>query len=293
VKNGKVYYYGIQAINSQLDGNVTSPVDIIPTGPASSPRNLVASSVNGAIFLQWDEPLDDGGQEITSYILLRGNHQLNLSFHKDVGTVLNYTDEDAEPGTGYFYAVVAVNIEGESQPSSVAFVEITQTVDDEEEESNNMVMIIVIVVVVVLLIALIIGGIILSRRKGEEEGEEEPQFQESEKEKEYRLMMERRKQMSEFTDVALTTDEAHAVDHEEHHMSYEDLYGNNSGKEEEGTSPEVQSGPVGTETAGEGASPPVETGGESQPAPVEYQKPPAEVEEEQPAPEGSEYIPPS
>ncbi|MGA1848601.1 MAG: fibronectin type III domain-containing protein [Thermoplasmatota archaeon] len=295
VKNGKVYYYSIQAINSQLDGNLTSPVEAKPTGPASSPRNLVASTVDGAIFLQWEEPVDNGGQEITSYILLRGNHQNNVSFHKDVGLVLNYTDEDAEPGVGYFYAVVATNLEGESPASSAAFVEITRTEGEEEEESNSMVMIIVITVVVVLLIALIIGGIILSRKKGEDEDrDEEPQFQESEREKEHRLMMERRKKMSEFTDVALTTEEAHAIDHEEHHLSYEDLYGNVSGGEEKTqSSTDVQSGPVDAQTPVEGSAPPEQPSVQPQPAPVEYQKPPAEIEEEQPAPEGSEYIPPS
>jgi len=294
VVNGRIYYYGIQAINSQMDGNVTSPMELNPTGPASSPRNILASVVNGAIFLQWGEPADNGGKVVTGYILLRGDNQQNLSFHKDVGPVLNYTDEDAEPGVGYFYAVVAVNSEGESPPSSATFAEIQKTVDEEENGGSNTIMFIVIGVVALLLFALIVGGIILSRKKGEEkEDEKEPEFQESEKEREHRLMMERRKQMSEFTDVALSTEEAHALDHEERKLSYQDLYGTLPGEEPVAQSTaDVQTGFVNSGPQIGGFAPDEPATPSPQPAPVEYQKPPAEIEE-QPAPEGSEYIPPS
>jgi hypothetical protein len=94
--------------------------------------------------------------------------------------------------------------------------------------------------------------------------------------------------MGEYTDVALTTDEAHAVDHVEHKLSYEDLYGSTPSMEEVENPPEEAAQPPAPD-------PTPDTGdAQEQTQEVEYQPPP-EVPEEPVAEseETTEYIPPS
>ena len=53
---------------------------------------------------------------MTGYLVLRGTTAEDLEVYEDVGLRLVFIDEDLELETPYFYSVVAVNSEGQSEP---------------------------------------------------------------------------------------------------------------------------------------------------------------------------------
>jgi titin len=240
VDNGVTYFYSIMAVNGMMEGNLTPIQETEPTGPPTSPRSLVTSVVGDTILLEWELPRSNGGEPITGFVILRGPSKFNLTEYDQVGLIFNYTDTDVELGEEYFYAIVAVNDVGRSTQSSSSGSEIYEEADDSKEEQDMLPLILGSIVVVVIIAGLVIFVIIMTKKKQKEEVEGAQEFEESEKEKEHRLVLERRKQMEEFTDVALNTQMAHAHDHDEHHYTYEDLYGNLSKEEEEVSSGEVE-----------------------------------------------------
>lgn len=85
--------------------------------PPSVPRNLEAAPGDSSVILEWDSPASDGGTPITGYKIYRGTTSGALSFLKDViGT--STTDSGLTNGQIYYYAVSAVNSEGEGPQSS-------------------------------------------------------------------------------------------------------------------------------------------------------------------------------
>jgi hypothetical protein len=73
-----------------------------------------------SINVTWVAPADDGGADITSYIVGRLNTANLTLTTKNVGLVLTYNDTDLTERTTYVYAVKAVNSEGESDSSTSA-----------------------------------------------------------------------------------------------------------------------------------------------------------------------------
>ncbi|MBN1538839.1 MAG: fibronectin type III domain-containing protein [Candidatus Thermoplasmatota archaeon] len=262
VVNGVTYYYSVMAMNEKAEGDLCPPVDAEPLGPPDPPRNLVLSVLEDSILLEWEQPRSNGGRTLTGYIIMRGPSQLNLTDYTDVGFVQNFTDTDIEKGITYYYAIKGVNEIGEGKQSNTAYGKIQETVINGEEKDSTLLYVVGGAVFLIVLAILIIVVVVLSKRK--QTGEEEaPEFEESEKEREYRLIMERRQQMKEYTDVALTTDEAHAHDHAEHKLSYEDLYGSVPNLEE--IEQPAPFGPVQTETSDQNAAQSASEGTTSQP----------------------------
>ncbi|MBN1389357.1 MAG: fibronectin type III domain-containing protein [Candidatus Thermoplasmatota archaeon] len=284
VVNGISYYYSILAINEKAEGELHSPIEAEPLGPPDPPRNLVVSVKEGVILLEWEQPRANGGRTITGYVILRGPSQLNLTHYADTGYVRNFTDSDTEKGVTYYYAVKATNEIGEGKQSNFATGKIPIDEKVTKERDSALMYVIGGIAFLVLVIALIVVVVIMSRKKKDDEKEEAPVLEESDKEREHRLVMERRQQMKEYTDVALTTDEAHALDGRNRKLTYEELYGSGT------TTGEVEKGPVpaGSDSEQPDYQPPTE-GEVPRPAPVDE---PGE-EANPPGGEGQEYIPPN
>jgi len=90
----------------------------------SPPKNLKVTAVSEtSVGLCWDEPSDDGGAEITGYIVEK--HEANKrSWNKvDVTTSMEYTVEKLTEKNEYFFRVAAQNDVGTSE-----FVELKQAV---------------------------------------------------------------------------------------------------------------------------------------------------------------------
>jgi fibronectin type 3 domain-containing protein len=85
----------------------------------SAPINLTAVSGDSVIVLKWDAPENDGGSNVTDYMVYKGIDSTNLSLHATLGDVRDYNDTDLVIGRTYYYAISCRNGVGESDPSDI------------------------------------------------------------------------------------------------------------------------------------------------------------------------------
>jgi fibronectin type 3 domain-containing protein len=76
-------------------------------------RNVTASAGEGQTILHWQEPNDDGGSNITNYIIYRGTSPGEETRLIKIGNVLSYIDAPLTNGKAYFYKISAYNSVGE------------------------------------------------------------------------------------------------------------------------------------------------------------------------------------
>ena len=98
-------------------------LSVIPasTMAAEVPGVPVGFSVTAgdeAVILAWSEPADDGGSDITGYRIYRGIMEDGLGIVEDV-TDMHYTDTGLQNGQPYYYAVSALNAEGEGEKTGI------------------------------------------------------------------------------------------------------------------------------------------------------------------------------
>ena len=119
-------------VRARMDQNTSSPwsgpwsqatqtVSAPPAGAAATPTGLVVALDYGVPVLSWNDPADDS---ITGYRIRRGSHANDLPvLVNDTGSPANtYTDDTAQAGHAYVYAVQAVNDAGASGYSGTASV---------------------------------------------------------------------------------------------------------------------------------------------------------------------------
>jgi len=101
-------------------------LSVAPT-PASAasvpgvPTAFTVVSLDETVTLAWSEPTDDGGSAITGYRVYRGIMADGLGIVEDVTEML-YTDTGLSNGQTYYYAVSALNAEGEGEKTEVLSV---------------------------------------------------------------------------------------------------------------------------------------------------------------------------
>jgi len=83
-------------------------VGVAVVRPPAAVRGLTASLGQRAIGLTWTPPDDDGGSDVTIYIVYRREPTGGYA-RLDWTVLTNYTDTDVEPGTEYWYYVTAKN----------------------------------------------------------------------------------------------------------------------------------------------------------------------------------------
>lgn len=112
---GKVHIaYQLAPSNEIWYGSFTPLVTTVP-GP---PTGLSAMVVDGEVHLSWVPPEDDGGRNITSYIVYRGVDGASMIALASIEDT-SYIDADPAGGLGYLYQVSAVNPEGEGARSAI------------------------------------------------------------------------------------------------------------------------------------------------------------------------------
>ncbi len=81
----------------------------------SAPMNLTADVDTGAVTLDWDAPINDGGAPITHYLIYRGSTAEGLSVYAEVdGATDSFVDLGLENGVTWIYRIKAGNSEGYS-----------------------------------------------------------------------------------------------------------------------------------------------------------------------------------
>lgn len=88
--------------------------------PPSKPLNIQATRGDQQVALQWFAPDDDGGSEITGYVVLKGTASGTYPTSISLGAVTSYVDHEVQNGVPYFYCVAAKNKNGQGERSNEA-----------------------------------------------------------------------------------------------------------------------------------------------------------------------------
>lgn len=90
------------------------PTPVFAANVPGVPTAFTVVSHDETVTLVWSEPVDDGGSAITGYRIYRGMMEDGLGIVEDVTDML-YTDSGLSSGQTYYYAVSALNAEGEGE----------------------------------------------------------------------------------------------------------------------------------------------------------------------------------
>lgn len=115
--NGQEYYFAVEAVNA-AGSSTKSYADAMPCTVPDAPTGLVAVAGEGSVALNWTAPSDNGAA-ITAYKVYWGTSASSLSHVLQVSTI-SATVTGLTGGTTYYFAVVAVNSEGEGARSQTA-----------------------------------------------------------------------------------------------------------------------------------------------------------------------------
>jgi hypothetical protein len=118
--NGTSYIFRVAAINSVNDGAVINGTNynfrnqtgsVIPATVPNSPTNLDATRGNSLVSLTWTAPSNNGGSEITDYIIQYSvNGSSSWTTYTDgTSTGTTATVNNLTNGTSYIFRVTAVN----------------------------------------------------------------------------------------------------------------------------------------------------------------------------------------
>jgi hypothetical protein len=107
VKNGKTYYYSIQAWSLIGVGPMSEVVNSTPLSKPGAPRNFTAGFVDIAVHLNWSAPEGpEGAVAVTGYFIYRGTDRVQMDRIAEVNeTTFSFTDTDITFGRTYYYSV--------------------------------------------------------------------------------------------------------------------------------------------------------------------------------------------
>jgi len=107
------------AFDSAYDSYLTFfKLDSYPPGP---PTNLAYTSEDSFINLTWNPPIEDGGEEIISYRVYRGNTPSNLLYMDMIGSnTFYYNDTSVTNGRVYHYGLRAENVVGRGEYATIS-----------------------------------------------------------------------------------------------------------------------------------------------------------------------------
>ena len=118
--NGVTYYLQVAATNGVGTSPRTSIKDATPATTPTAPQSLSATSGEGYVDLSWSAPASNGGAAVTGYKVYRGTTSGSLSLIDTIGTNTTYRSGGLTNGQLYYFAVVAVNPEGDGPRSTEA-----------------------------------------------------------------------------------------------------------------------------------------------------------------------------
>ncbi len=118
-EGGVEYHYAVQAANPTGMGPMTPVRTILVPAVPGPVLDLAVVPGDGSVELTWSPPEDDGGSEVTEYVLMRGLAETSLDDQFYVGNVLRHTDGNLDNGRTYYYAVYPVNGVGDGERSTV------------------------------------------------------------------------------------------------------------------------------------------------------------------------------
>lgn len=120
VVNGVVYFYEVRAVNKAGE-SVGSPIVRGTPGLPMAPTDLVATVIDGAVYLSWVSPQDGGSPLIDHKVYRSGPDGVERFIgHVGNGTWTAFIDPEVYPGSTYSYRVSALTARGEGDMSGSA-----------------------------------------------------------------------------------------------------------------------------------------------------------------------------
>ncbi|UCC93683.1 MAG: fibronectin type III domain-containing protein, partial [Thermoplasmata archaeon] len=119
LENGRSYFYRMMAFNAHGLGRASPVLTEVPIGLPGEPTDLRATPSNGTVTLLWTPPGLDGGSPIIAYNIYVGTSSTTVSLYTQIEPAITYIDTGLTNGVTLYYAVSAVNAEGEGNLSEV------------------------------------------------------------------------------------------------------------------------------------------------------------------------------
>ncbi len=116
-EEGLAYYYSVVTFSKYGDGPAPEAMKVMRPGKVATPSVLPG---DGVVMITWAAPDILGSSAIVQYIIERGTSMENMVRIARVDSELPYTDDNVTNGVDYYYAIRAVNSEGEGPRSSAA-----------------------------------------------------------------------------------------------------------------------------------------------------------------------------
>ncbi len=121
--NGQEYWYAVKAVNTQGSGLASDPAHAVPSATGTvpgAPTSVTAVGGPGYILVSWAAP-SNVGSGVSNYLVFRATTsggQGSTALANLTGSLLQYNDTSAVPGTPYFYKVMAWNSYGDGASSA-------------------------------------------------------------------------------------------------------------------------------------------------------------------------------
>ena len=126
-----VYEIQVSLKETFSDETVAERTEFTPAGVPDAPPDIMLTPGDGEISASWSPPLDDGGSDITEYIVQwkSGDQEFGSTrqAQADVQNLM-YTIDGLSNGVEYDVQVIAINVIGGGTPSSVESATPTQAV---------------------------------------------------------------------------------------------------------------------------------------------------------------------
>jgi len=115
----ELYFFGIAAFNEKGLGEARV-VAVKVVGTPSAPRIKSFETMGGRLDVEWAAPLDDGGSDITGYMVYESTDPDDIGSPEFLiegfrGEVVGFLQLDLELGVTRYYTVAAVNEAGEGE----------------------------------------------------------------------------------------------------------------------------------------------------------------------------------
>ncbi|MFP4000552.1 MAG: S8 family serine peptidase [Thermoplasmata archaeon] len=132
VENDLTYQYKVTAINDNGEGLESEVVLATPRGEPvapSEPRDVAGELLEGGVELTWENPIDDGGSNLTNYNIYRktSDDEEMTWIGKVDKEKTTYLDETVLPEKEYTYGVTAESDVGESEPALTESIPVPET----------------------------------------------------------------------------------------------------------------------------------------------------------------------
>ncbi|HEX2023038.1 MAG TPA: fibronectin type III domain-containing protein, partial [Candidatus Thermoplasmatota archaeon] len=118
--NGQTYWFYVSAINTVGEGSLSNEASAAAAAVPSAPQSLSATRGNQQVSLSWSAPSSNGGSAITGYKIYVGTSTGSLSLLDAIGTNTSYVAAGLTNGQVYYFAIAAVNAQGEGARSAEA-----------------------------------------------------------------------------------------------------------------------------------------------------------------------------